>query len=286
MQAERTKENNMINTAESGGRLDSIKIFDSTSLKLIAAALMLLDHIHQMFYYAGAPDWLTMLGRLVFPIFLFVSAESFHYTHSKKKYLERLLIASIGMILFTTVLQTVLPNDNIVLMNDAFSTFVVAGIYMMAWDHLRTGVCNKEIKEVGKAVLWAVIPLIGSVPMLLVGTLSGNESISTVLLKVLVTVALMIPNIMTCEGGAGMVLLGAGFYIFREHRVIQIALLIALSAVVYALGSGFQWMMVFAAVPIAMYNGKPGKGMKSFFYIYYPVHIGILYILATVLFPA
>lgn len=286
MQAEKTKENNMMNTAESSGRLDSIRIFDSTSLKLIAAALMLLDHIHQMFYYAGAPDWLTMLGRLVFPIFLFVSAESFHYTHSKKKYLERLLIASIGMILFTTVLQTVLPNDNIVLMNDAFSTFVVAGIYMMAWDHLRTGVCNKEIKEVGKAVLWAVIPLIGSVPMLLVGTLSGNESISTVLLKVLVTVALMIPNIMTCEGGAGMVLLGVGFYIFREHRIIQIALLIALSAVVYALGSGFQWMMVFAAVPIAMYNGKPGKGMKSFFYIYYPVHIGILYILATVLFPA
>ena len=36
------------------------KILDATNLKLLAAVLMLLDHIHQMFSAVGAPLWLTM----------------------------------------------------------------------------------------------------------------------------------------------------------------------------------------------------------------------------------
>lgn len=66
----------------------------ATALKCLAAGLMLLDHIHQMFAVQGASLWLTMLGRPVFPIFLFVCAESFHYTHSRTQYLKRLLFAS------------------------------------------------------------------------------------------------------------------------------------------------------------------------------------------------
>ena len=44
-----------------------LQIFSATALKLLAAALMLLDHVHQMFAAVGAPMWLTMLGRPVFP---------------------------------------------------------------------------------------------------------------------------------------------------------------------------------------------------------------------------
>ena len=42
--------------------------------------------------------------------------------------------------------------------------------------------------------------------------------------------------------------------------------------------------MIFAAVPIALYNGERGKGIKNFFYIYYPLHIGILYVISTLVF--
>lgn len=72
------------------------QILDATILKLLAAALMVLEHLHEMFASAGTPMWLTMAGRLVFPMFLFAASESFHYTHSKKKYLQRLLFASLG----------------------------------------------------------------------------------------------------------------------------------------------------------------------------------------------
>ena len=80
-----------------------------------------------------------------------------------------------------------------------------------------------------------------------------------------------------------MVALGVGFYIFRKHRVVQIALLLMLSAVVYLSGDRIQWMMGFAALPIALYNGERGKGMKSFFYAFYPLHIGLLYVVSTIL---
>ena len=51
---------------------DLKKISNATNLKYLAVALMFLDQIYQMFGSMGAPIWLTMLGRLSFPIFLFL----------------------------------------------------------------------------------------------------------------------------------------------------------------------------------------------------------------------
>lgn len=59
------------------------QIFNATTIKYIAAGLMLLDHVHQMFAANGAPLWLTMLGRPVFPMFLFLAADSFFYTSNR-----------------------------------------------------------------------------------------------------------------------------------------------------------------------------------------------------------
>ena len=70
------------------------KLCNATNLKYLAMYLCFLDYIHQMFEGMGMPLWLTMLGRLVFPIFLFLAADSFHYTHDRLAYLRRLLYMS------------------------------------------------------------------------------------------------------------------------------------------------------------------------------------------------
>lgn len=114
--------------------------------------------------------------------------------------------------------------------------------------------------------------------------LGGEGEISPVLTQVFAIVMLMITNLFTVEGGIFMVLLGLIFYIFRTNRKVQFLVLIILSFLAfYTNRTGVQWMMVFAIIPIYFYNGEKGRGDKNFFYIFYPVHIYILYIVASLL---
>lgn len=259
------------------------QILDATTLKILAVVLMVLDHIHEMFVSMGAPMWLTMAGRLVFPMFLFAASESFYYTHSKKRYLQRLLFASWGMTIFTFILQAVLPNPDVVLMNNAFSTFFVTGLYMLCWDTLKAGIRQKSLKKIGKAAVIFLVPILSAIPVYLMAMLSFNENVPGSVIRLLARIALLMPNILAVEGGAPLVVLGLLFYIFRKHRTIQIGVLLALSLIVYLSGNMVQSFMALAAIPIALYNGKRGKGMKNFFYIFYPAHIGLLYCIATLI---
>lgn len=261
------------------------QILDATAIKLLAAVLMFFDHIHQMWAHAGAPLWLNILGRPVFPLFLFIAAESFYYTTSKRRYLKRLLFASWGMTIMTSILQRLVINDAVVLMNNAFSTFFVTGIYMLAWDEVSRAVEEKSPRKILKACLLALVPILCAIPYLGLGILAVNGTVPPAALQALVLLCLLIPNILVLEGGGLLVLLGVLFYIFRTHRPVQIALLLLLSAAVYAIngGGGIQWLMCLAAIPMALYNGQRGRGMKYFFYIFYPTHIALLYLAASLM---
>ena len=63
------------------------------------------------------------------------------------------------------------------------------------------------------------------------------------------------------------------FYLFREKKVLRnittmLTLIVSSIAEITAL---------FALIPIHMYNGKRGISMKYFFYLFYPVHLLVLY---------
>ena len=259
------------------------KICNATNLKIFAIVLMTFDHIHQMFAPMGAPIWLSYLGRPVFPILLFLAADSFYYTHDRRKYLMRLLLGSWAMTISSFALQNLLPNREVVLMNNAFSTFFVAGLYMLFWERFVSGLREKKIGKIVTSVLLGFVPVLAAAPLLLMAQLSFHPEVPGKVIRLLATVALLMPNILTVEGGFAMMALGVAFYVFRKWRWAQVGILLALSALVYGKGGGFQSLMALAAIPMLLYNGEKGRGIKKFFYIYYPAHIWILYIIATVL---
>lgn len=239
-------------------------------LKLFGAALMVLDHIHQMFYYAGAPMALTMVGRLVLPIFIFMCVEGYVHTSNKRKYAIRLFISFLGMTVMTFSLSKLLPLESVVLMNNVFGTMFLSVLLMYVVD------CFKA-KQWLKAIGIAIIPIATGMLMFLIPSSSP-----------LFYLVFVFPSYIGVEGGVIIVLMAMVMYIFKDKRILQY-LAIAIAALLSTgfnfeslLQSNIQWMMIFAIIPIALYNGTRGKGSKYFFYIFYPAHIAVLYILSYI----
>ena len=253
---------------------------NSTSIKIIAIVLMVFDHVHQMFLPMGAPDWLTWLGRPVMIMFLFASAESFYYTRDKRAYLFRLLLAAWAMSVLTAIVTYFFPNPNVVLMNNAFMTFFVTGLYMLFWDVFKDGVKNRKPGKIAGAVALCFVPVITALPVLFI---AANENASDTVRRIAAALSVAIPNLLVLEGGFAMVFLGLIIYILRKRRLAQIAALAVVSIFLFVMGDRLQWIMIFAAIPMFLYNGEKGRGMKWFFYIFYPAHIYLLYIAATLI---
>lgn len=241
---------------------------------------MVFDHVHQFFYIDGIPMWFTWLGRIVAPIFLFLSAEGFHYTRNRFKYLLHLYIGFVGMNFVSQELQTAFPSDN-VLINNIFGTLFLAVLYMLLIDQL--------IQSIRQHHWWKMLGTIGLmiVPVLLsflaISLLSQEHVASwTVYLMYLLPIPILV------EGSYLFILLGIMFYLFRKYRLAQLVGLILFSLIIgfmsgsslLDLDTNFQWLMIFAVIPIWLYNGEKGRSMKYFFYLFYPAHIYFLYLLA------
>ncbi|MDR2749484.1 MAG: conjugal transfer protein TraX, partial [Clostridiales bacterium] len=80
------------------------------------------------------------------PIFLFTLAEGFFYTRSKGKYMLRLFLGSLFMIIASSIIQKAFPSETIVLMNNIFATMLVAAIYMTAIEMFKASRREKSGK--------------------------------------------------------------------------------------------------------------------------------------------
>jgi len=250
---------------------------------------MVCDHLHEFFFHDTM--WLTMLGRLVFPIFLFMCAEGFHYTRSRKRYLLQLLIASWAMNAANIGLSFALPvnAENVVLANNVFTTMFMSALYMLFFDLFVTGCKEKKAGKILGSLGLALLPVLAIIPVMLMvdstGTAAGAVS------RPLFLAVSFLPNVVTVEGGFLTVALGVAFYALRKSsRLLQMLPLVLVAAISFFAHRGepnnIQWMMVFAAIPLLLYNGARGRGgrfNKYFFYVFYPAHIYIMYVIAWAL---
>lgn len=258
---------------------------NGTQIKLILIVLMVLDHIHQMFYNTqfAPPIWFTYLGRLVAPMFIFLAAEGMFYTKDRKKHLSRLYIASALMASGNILIQNIFSNDGVVLINGMFTTIFLGCWYIYFIDGIINGVKSKNKKLIFIGTVGLLIPLLTSAIVLYI-LFSGARTIGFTILSC------MLPTLILAEGGIPFIALLVLLYYLRKHRTLQMLVIILLGAFTFIvtgqaitvanLLNNFTWILMFSVIFIALYNDKKGKGMKNFFYYFYPLHIYALYILA------
>ena len=265
-----------------------------TSLKEIALALMVLDHIHYFFSFTGAvPEWFSMLGRVSAPLFLFCTAEGFAHTHDRRTYLLRLwgMGAGMGLVQFVIGVGLGRRADGFYPMNGILRDLTVACLLWQGIDWLRQRRLGRALALVGGVgVLWpavslalvAALPPAGQLPLYFLSwTVLPNWAFST-------------------DGGVWFILGGVLLYALRGRRKIQVltwaawAFWIDMGSVSYLLRMGggiglgqamllsYQWMEVFAAPLMLLYNGQRGAGHKQLFYWFYPAHVYGLYLLSCV----
>lgn len=253
---------------------------DGFQLKLFALFTMTLDHIH--YFIPNMPLLLTLIGRLAAPIFIFLCAEGFSYTRSRPKYLLRMYLLAVGMRFVSLALCLLLPRpDNVTIMNDMLATMFVFCWCVAAVDLLRTGETKK--RWCGALMIAGMLVATGAV----IAMFSMAQRLPLAVIRL---VHALLPTLFSCEGGILWAALGILFYYTRGSRkgtaavyVGFLALHLLLVPITAELLLTVAWMAA-ALVPICLYNGKPGKHRcKWLFYIYYPLHVYILYIGGLVL---
>ena len=208
-------------------------------LKIIGIAAMFMDHYH---YVVGGSLILNIVGRIAFPIFAFTLSEGYVNTRNLKKSLIRLLIFAAGMQIPSVIFGYKYP------MNIFFTLFL--GL-------LAIHILNFKKKYIKNQILLWIIKII----------LTGLILIAAQWLEM--------------DYGAYGILLIMNFNIFRTskfHISMNFLILNILNLFfpdVFKL-TETQFFSIVSLIFIFMYNGKKGRSMKYFFYLFYPVHFLIL----------
>ncbi len=215
---------------------------NSFQLKWIAIITMAIDHIAAVLVAPGSTTWWIMrgIGRLAFPIFVFLLVQGFLHTRSVNKYLLRLaafaLISEVpfDLAFYGKVLE--FSHQNIF-----FTLFLgLLAIYLV-------NMTEKALAE----------------NLILQSFLSGLA----------VLVLSFLAALLRTDYDYRGVLLIVGFYLFRRNKILMG---VALAFVVVILFGSIESIALLSIIPIAFYNGEKGKSMKYFFYIFYPAHLLLL----------
>ena len=221
-----------------------LKILSGAQLKYIAFLTMLIDHVNKALIYPNLnggmllviSDFFDIVGRIAFPIFIFLLIEGFFKTTNRWKYLGMLLlfgvISEIPFDLFTTA-TFYEPNWNNIM-------FTLALVLVIIW-------CIDTLKE-KMGMRWRIVWYLISAVIVGAGCLSAM--------------------ILGLDYEYHAVLIGYFLYIFYEKPVWAIPFC-------YLSMYKEPWALLGFGLTLT-YNGERGKQNKIVNYLFYPVHLLIL----------
>lgn len=222
-------------------------------LKLLALFFMIIDHVGV--YFITNPEINTIfrtLGRISAPLFFFIFTVGFIHTSNREKYRQRLFISAVIMEIGKILLQLTMGIN------------ISANILFTLWlGFLFLENLEKYKTEKLKSILILVVLTI----------IFGYAEYSHLALLCILT-----------------------FYFYNKalpkynkNKCDMILLLVySLISIIYPIVTNIptQIFMILSIIPITYYNGQKGytnKYLKSFYYIFYIVHIWIFAILEYLL---
>lgn len=221
-----------------------LQILSGSAIKTIAVITMLIDHIGafilrdvsaaQSPLFLHGPSLYRLsrdIGRIAFPIYVFLLVEGAMHTRNRVKY---------GMNLFIFALVSEIP-----------------------WNLVHSG----TMKYAKQNVYFTL--LLGYLGICCIEKFRDKQWMQVILVLVLLYISNHLEADYGWRGYAFILIM----YWFRYEKVAQA---ISGSCWLY-----YEWKACFAFIPINMYNGERGyiKGnLKYFFYLFYPMHIFILYL--------
>ena len=239
--------------------------FNGNQLKLFAIIAMTIDHVTcalwpqiPNYHYEWWIILLHMIGRLTAPIMWFMVAEGYHHTHDVKKYASRLFIFAI------------------------ISHFAYNFAFGIPFTPFKTGFFNQT--SVMWSLAWAVVLLF----------IHDNERCKLPsFLKVIITFAvcaITFPSDWSCIAVLAITYINR-FYGNLKRQIIALMCCVFMYSIVWFFCIDKVYAFVQLGVIIvwpfmANYNGQRGKwkGMKWFFYLYYPLHLVLVGILRITLY--
>ncbi len=216
------------------------------TLKLIAILSMTLDHIG-VHLFPGS-DLFRILGRLALPIFAYMIAEGCRYTRNPRKYLLTILaVAALCQAVFFLAMGS--------LYQCILVTFLLSILMIQSLDRARK-------QRTGGTVFAAVLVWLA-----------------------VFFVCLGLPKVLShtdfaIDYGLWGVLLPVFIYLgqTQKEKFLLTSVGLILLALFFRNLGAIQWFSLLSLPLLALYNGQRGKGrMKYFFYVYYPLHLAVIY---------
>lgn len=277
---------------------------DGTMIKWVAIATMFIDHVAASLIlthlstgavYASDFPWYAFylgcrrIGRVAFPLFCFALSEGFYHTHKRSRYALRLfLFALISEVPFDLALNNgdidFLHGTNVIFtlllaLLGLWAAESLSNLIMGAWEKRHPHMADTPASIRGTTA-----------PQQRRSLLETDDSrtalLDTVLTLLFLVLAGMAADLLDCDYGSFGVYLVGILYLVRSQPVLRVLLPGAL-IVFYCLANS-NWIeihAIFGLLLLLLYNGRRGRGMKYFFYLFYPGHLLLLALLLRLLFP-
>lgn len=239
------------------------KKLNANCLKFIAITAMTIDHLTWVLFPGYDVRWwvlcLHAIGRITAPIMWYFISEGYFYTHDKKRYAQRLL-------LFAVISH--------------FAYNFCFGIPMIPFEN------GSIFNQTG--VMWALF--LGMMALMLYDLPDERMPMWMKRLLMIGICILAFPADWSCIAVLAIVSISDNRGNFRK-QMISMVVWVCMYAAIYCIfinaAYGFLQLAVMLSIPfLAQYNGERGKwkGMKWFFYLYYPLHLILCGILRLLLY--